>query len=44
MTAELKTFPSPEDLLSFVNDLYGAGSTVVTVTVLMKSVYLIQHD
>jgi hypothetical protein len=43
MTAELKTFPDPAQLLAFVNALYAAGKTGVVVTLLKPSVYLIQH-
>jgi hypothetical protein len=44
MTAEIQTFPEPQKLADYINDLYGGGSTSVTVTLLKPSVYLIQHD
>lgn len=44
MTAEIKTFPDPADLADYINGLYGGGSTTVTVTVIGKSVYLIQSN
>lgn len=44
MTAETKTFSDNNDLVAYINSLYGAGSTTVIVTVLRASVYLIQHD
>lgn len=44
MTAEIKTFPDPADLAAYLNTLYGGGSTALKVTVLAKSVYLIQDE
>lgn len=44
MTAEIKTFPDPAELAVYINSLYAAASTVVTVVVVKPSVYLIQHD
>lgn len=44
MTAEVKQFSDPADLATYLNTLYGAGSTNLKVTVLAKSVYLIQDE
>jgi hypothetical protein len=44
MTAEIKQFSDPADLAAYINTLYGGGSTTVTVTVVAKSVYLIQSN
>lgn len=44
MTAEVRQFSDPADLVEYVNDLYTAGSTTVTVTVIAKSVYLLQYN
>lgn len=44
MTAEIKQFSDPEALAKYVQDLYTAGATSIKVTVLSKSVYLIQDE
>ena len=44
MTAEIKTFPDPEKLADYIQAMYTGGATVVKVTMLSKSVYLIQDE
>lgn len=44
MTAEIKQFSDPAQLAEYLQDLYDGGSTLLKVTVVAKSVYLIQDE